>query len=115
MLACVLGAGLAVWYRTTYWVWPGQGASDRVHWCGRDYQRSGVTWTRRQIAVNEPWPVHVVAQFPPLAFHQESLLAATNPAEAKLPVGTRVSSCATLLYVPSAPGRYVVYSLLGGP
>jgi hypothetical protein len=29
---------LTLWYRQTYNVWPGQEASTRIHWCGRDFQ-----------------------------------------------------------------------------
>lgn len=114
-VALATGAGFAVWYRTTYWVWPGQGASDRVHWCGRDYQlQPGRTETWRQISAQQSWPVHVVGLFPPLAVHQEALFAGINPQANRSP-GTPVASCAALLYIRAAPGRYLVYSLLGGP
>jgi hypothetical protein len=46
----VLAAALCftVWYRDVYNVMPGQGASGRVHWCGRDYEYDGPTVTRQQ-------------------------------------------------------------------
>jgi hypothetical protein len=114
----IAGAGIAVaWYRGTYWTWPGLSVSERVHWCGRDYELSGPAQTWRQITVSagEPWPIHPVGLYPPLSFSREQLLAGTNPAQARLPDGTPISSCATLLYVRAGPGRYQTYSLLGGP
>jgi hypothetical protein len=112
----VAGAGIAAgWYRATYWTWPGLSAAERVHWCGRDYDLSGPTETWRQIAASEPWKIHPVGLYPPLGFSREQLLAATNPAQAKLPPGTPITSCATLLYVRTRSGRYETYSLLGGP
>jgi hypothetical protein len=57
--------GLAVWYRQAYNVWPGQGASARVHWCGRDYESfGGLPRTWQQITVRESAPVHAVGQVP---------------------------------------------------
>jgi hypothetical protein len=42
LMAAVLAAGAFVfWYRATYNVLPGQGASTRVRWCGRDYEWAG--------------------------------------------------------------------------
>lgn len=40
-LAVVLlaAAGVTIWYRGTYHIWPGQAAGSRVHWCGRDYEQ----------------------------------------------------------------------------
>jgi hypothetical protein len=40
-LIVLAAGGIAIWYRQTYNVWPGQGASGRVHWCGRDYENFG--------------------------------------------------------------------------
>jgi hypothetical protein len=41
------------WYRATYNVLPGQGASTRVHWCGRDYEWTGTTMTWAQASAQE--------------------------------------------------------------
>jgi len=112
---CLIGLGFSAWYRVTYWVFPGQGASQRLHWCGRDYQAlAGTARTWRQISAQEPWPVHVVGTFPPLGFSKETLFASISPAIAKMPPGDR-TSCATVLYVRLGPNRYQPYSLLGGP
>jgi hypothetical protein len=112
---CVVGLGLSVWYRATYWVFPGQSASQRLHWCGRDYQfLPGPALTWRQISSQEPWAVRVVGLFPPLGFHKEALFASTNPAQRRIPA-SEITSCTTLIYVRSGPNRYQSYSLLGGP
>jgi hypothetical protein len=115
----VAGAGVATaWYRGTYWTWPGLGASDRVHWCGRDYDLlvgPPESWRQVKADAGEPWPIHPVDAYPPLGFSREQLLASTGPARARRPAGTPVTSCATLLYVRTDSGRYQTYSLLGGP
>ena len=50
-LMVVAAGGIAVWYRQAYNVWPGQEASARVHWCGRDYESfSSAPQTRQQIS-----------------------------------------------------------------
>jgi hypothetical protein len=40
-LMVIAAGGIAVWYRQAWNVWPGQGASGRVHWCGRGYESFG--------------------------------------------------------------------------
>ncbi len=75
----VVAAG-GFWYRQAYNVWPGQGASARVHWCGRDYESFGgppQTW--QQITLQEPVPVHAVGQYPPLGWSRQELFAAATP------------------------------------
>jgi hypothetical protein len=55
----------AGWYRLVYNVWPGLGASARVHWCGRNYEYFGApaqSW--RQISSQAPWPIHTVWPVP---------------------------------------------------
>ena len=54
----VVAAGIfALWYRGTYNVWPGQQASTRIHWCGRDYESfAGTPQTRQQISSREHFP-----------------------------------------------------------
>jgi hypothetical protein len=69
VLIAVIAAvgGFTFWYRATYNVMPGQGASTRVHWCGRDYGSNGSspqTW--RQISTQERSPLHAVGHYPPL-------------------------------------------------
>lgn len=113
--ACLAFLGFSVWYRETYWVFPGQGASQRLHWCGRDYQElpgPSVTW--REVSGQGPWPVHVIELFPPLGFSKEALFASINPAIAKMPPGS-ITSCTTVIYVRLGPNRYQPYGLLGGP
>ena len=60
----LVAAGIfALWYRQAYNVWPGQAASARVHWCGRDYQYQGSTQTWRKITSQARWPVRAVGRF----------------------------------------------------
>jgi hypothetical protein len=114
VLIALIAAALGVWYRATYHSWPGLSASERVHWCGRDYELlSGPAQTWAQISAQQAGRIHVVGVYPPLSFNQEQLLSATDLTQAKLPAG--VYACATELYVRTAPGRYQTYSLLGGP
>jgi hypothetical protein len=113
--ACLVVLGFAGWYCSTYWVFPGQSAAQRLHWCGRDYQelpQAAMTW--RRISAQEPWPVHVVDLYPPLGLSQEALFASTNPATPSMPPRD-VTSCTTVIYVRLGPNRYQPYSLLGGP
>jgi hypothetical protein len=115
IVVCVLGVGFSAWYRGTYWVFPGLGASPRVHWCGRDYEAlPGPTMTWRQVAAEAPWPVRVVDLYPPLGLRQEALFASVDPAIARTPA-RQITSCTTLLYARLGPDRYRPYSILGGP
>jgi hypothetical protein len=107
----VVAAGIfALWYRQTYNVWPGQAASARVHWCGRDYQYQGGTQNWRQITSQARWPVRAVSRYPPLGWARQQLFAAIYPGALQSP-----SSCATLVYLRTGPDRYRTYSLEGGP
>jgi hypothetical protein len=108
----VLAAGIfVVLYRSTYNVWPGEQASGRVHWCGRDYEDGGSpaqTW--RQITAQAPWPIRPEGSYPPLARSPEQLFAAVYPAAERSPY-----SCAEFVYLRTGPDKYHTYSLLGGP
>jgi hypothetical protein len=109
----VVAAGIfALWYRQTYNVWPGQQASSRVHWCGRDYQKDGgapQTW--HQITAQERTPVHAVGQYPPLGWWGQQLFAVSLPV-AQHGLG---KTCAMVVYLRTGPNRYRAYSLEGGP
>jgi hypothetical protein len=110
-LAIIAAGGLAVWYRSVYNVWPGMGASARVHWCGRDYQYSGdpaQSW--RQISSQAQWPIHAVGLYPPLGWSRQELFAATYPQALR-----SSASCATVVYLRTGPDEYRVYGLEGGP
>src|SRR5271169_714882 len=74
----VVAAGICtLWYRGTYNVWPGQEASTRIHWCGRDYESFGGTpQTQRQISSQEHFLIRPVGQYPPLAWSPDELFAA---------------------------------------
>ena len=91
------------------------GASQRVHWCGRDYDAlPGPAMSWRQVAAHEPWPVRIVDLYPPVSASQEALFASISPAIVNGTAG-QVASCATVLYTRLGPNRYQPYSLLGGP
>jgi hypothetical protein len=111
----VLGAGaLVFWYRATYNVLPGQGASSRVHWCGRDYEAATPatdTWSRS--TARAPGKVRLVGRYPPLGA-RDGLYAALSPAAAR---GTSDPPlpCAMVVYLRTAPDRYRTYVLEGGP
>ena len=74
----VVAAGIfALWYRGTYNVWPGQQASTRIHWCGRDYESfAGTPQTRQQISSREHFLIRPVGQYPLLAWSPQRLFAA---------------------------------------
>jgi hypothetical protein len=112
----VVAAGIfALWYRQTYNVWPGQGASARVHWCGRDYQSfGGPPQTQRQISSREHFLIRPVGHYPPLALSRQQLFAAAV-------IGAQRASisppplCAMVVYLRTGPDQYRAYSLEGGP
>jgi hypothetical protein len=114
VLLIVAAAGVAVWYRAVYNVWPGQGASARVHWCGRDYESFGGpprSW--RQISVQEPAAIHAVGVYPPLGWSRQELFAAATAGSRPAASGPQV--CAMVVYLQTGPGQYRPYSLEGGP
>jgi hypothetical protein len=115
LLMIVAAGGFAVWYRAVYNVWPGQGASARVHWCGRDYESFGgppQTW--RQISAREPIPIHAVGVYPPLGWSHQELFAAATAGSGQL-AARKSLVCAMIVYLRTGPGEYRAYSLEGGP
>lgn len=114
-LMVLAAPGIALWYRQTYNVWPGQGASARVHWCGRDYENSGGplnTW--QQISSQERLPIRLVGQYPPLGWSRQGLFAATIPQAQRASVNPPMP-CAVIVYLRVEPGGYRAYGLEGGP
>ena len=108
VLIIVVAAVFAAWYRTSYNVWPGQGADTRVHWCGRNYQQNGSPQTWRQVTAGTSYPVRAVAEYPPLGLTRQELFAPIVP-------HAHLASCATVVYLRAPPAKYLPYSLLGGP
>jgi hypothetical protein len=107
----VFGAGcFTFWYRAVYNVIPGQGASDQVHWCGRDYQYQGPPLTLRQARSQAGRPLQAEGSYPPLGLSRDELFAAAYPAGQKLP-----TSCAVVVFLRTGPDSYKPYSLEGGP
>src|SRR5690348_13716557 len=112
----VVAAGIfTLWYRQTYNVWPGQDASARVHWCGRDYESfSSPAQTRQQISSREHFLIHPVGQYPPLGFSRQELFAAVVIGAQRATVSPP-PLCAMVVYVRTGPDRYRAYTLEGGP
>ena len=111
----VAAAGFTFWYRATYNVMPGQGASTRVHWCGRDYGSSGnspQTW--RQISAQQRSPLHAMGHYPPLGLPGQELFAATTSDAQRSSVSPPLP-CAMVVYLRTGSDRYVPYALEGGP
>jgi hypothetical protein len=114
LVLLIVGAGVAARYRAVYNVWPGQGASARVHWCGRDYESFGGpprSW--RQISVQEPAAIRAVGVYPPLGWSRQELFAAATAGSRPATSGPQV--CAMIVYLRTGPGQYRPYSLEGGP
>ena len=115
ILTVIAAGGITLWYRQTYNVWPGQGASARVHWCGRNYESfGGPPRTQQQISSQEHFLIRAVGQYPPLAWSPRELFAvsvtgATQTSVSPPPV------CATVVYLRTGPDQYEAYSLEGGP
>ena len=112
----VVAAGIfALWYRGTYNVWPGQEASTRIHWCGRDYESFGGTpQTQRQISLQEHFLIRPVGQYPPLAWSPDKLFAAVVIGAPRTSVSPP-PLCAMVVYLRTDPDQYQAYSLEGGP
>jgi hypothetical protein len=109
LMVAVLAAGAFVfWYRATYNVLPGRGASTRVHWCGRDYEwTDGATRTWAQLTAQTPGRVRLVGRYPPLGSR------AALYAVPQRPLGN--SLCAMGVYLQAGPDQYRSYVLEGGP
>jgi hypothetical protein len=114
LMAAVLAAGAFLfWYRATYNVMPGQGASTRVHWCGRDYEwAGGGTSTWAQLTAQTPGHPRLVGRYPPLG-SRAALYAAARPASQREVTGRGL--CAMGVYLQTGPDRYRGYALEGGP
>ena len=112
----VVAAGIFVlWYRGTYNVWPGQGASTRIHWCGRDYESfGGSPRTRQQISSQEHFLIRPAGQYPLLAWSPQELFAAVVIGAPRGSVSPP-PLCAMVVYLRTGPDQYQAYSLEGGP
>jgi hypothetical protein len=116
VLVVVVAGFSAGVYRANYNVWPGQGASARVYWCGRDYENSSgetMSWSD-VVSQNAPSPVQLVGQYPPLASSPQQLFAAVTPHAQRYSVSPPLP-CAMAVYLRTGPTTYKAYSLLGGP
>ena len=112
LMVVVLAAGAFVfWYRATYNVLPGQGASGRVHWCGRDYQWSGGSSTWAQLTTRTAKRPQLAGHYPPLG-GRAALYAQVVPVAQRSRDG---GPCAIVIYLRTAPDRYRSYALEGGP
>ena len=109
----VVAAGIfALWYRGTYNVWPGQQASTRIHWCGRDYESfAGTPQTRQQISSREHFLIRPVGQYPLLAWSPQRLFAAVVIGAPRQSVSPP-PLCAMVVYLRTGPDQYQAYSLV---
>jgi hypothetical protein len=115
VLLVIAAGGITLWYRHTYNVWPGQGASARVHWCGRDYESfGGPPQTRQQISSRQHFLIHPVGQYPPLALFRQQLFAAVVIGAPRTSVSPP-PLCAMVVYLRTGANQYRAYSLEGGP
>lgn len=103
--ALLAGAG-TLWYRTTYNVWPGQGAGSRAEWCGRYYDGGGggPAISLRQIQATYEASYHVVGDYPPLGLTKSHVVARG--------CGPIVP---TVIFLSVGADQYVAYGLSGGP
>jgi len=114
-LMVAAAGGIAVWYRHAYNVWPGQEASARVHWCGRDYESfSSAPQTRQQISSRQHFLIRPVGQYPPLGWSRHELFAAVVIGAQRTSVSPP-PLCAMVVYLRTGPDEYRAYSLEGGP
>jgi hypothetical protein len=114
-LMVVAAGGIVVWYRQAYNVWPGQEASARVRWCGRDYESfSSAPQTRKQISAQEHFLIRPVGQYPPLGWSRQELFAAVVIGAQGISVSPP-PLCAMVVYLRTGPDEYQAYSLEGGP
>ena len=115
ILTVIAAGGTAIWYRHTYHVWPGQRASARVHWCGRDYESfGGPPQTRQQISSRQHFLIHPVGEYPPLALSRQQLFAAVVIGAPRTSVSPP-PLCAMVVYLRTGTDQYRAYSLEGGP
>lgn len=107
----VIGAGCGAFsYRMTYFVWPGQAAGARMHWCGRDYDGSNGPRVTLAVATAATGSTpELRGSYPPLGRRQD--VFATQPL-AQPDVSHKL--CPTTLYLRDGSGLYRVYGLLGG-
>ena len=107
-IVLVAAAAVAIWYRGTYHVWPGQAAGSQVHWCGRDYENDqgpGSAETLQQAKAGSSLPLRAAGSYPPIGPQQ--LFAVS--------MAGQPAACPTVVFLKTGPDRYLPYGLLGGP
>ncbi len=116
IVPCVaLVAGGAFAYRVAYGTW--WGTPDRLHYCGRDYNRGTPDLTLAEIEGfgaglpgDAPYPVVKVAAVPPVVGHP--LFAALTPQAEQKRLGL---PCTMTVYLKTGTDAYTGYGLSGGP
>lgn len=106
---------LAGWNAATYGVPPWQAVPSQIHWCGRDYvNTTGVRTTLSQIKGMAPGPIRNVGHYLPLNAFGAELYAAVTPDAQRNAVHPPLP-CAMGVYLRTASGQYIAYTLSGGP
>lgn len=116
-LTALLAAAILItgWNAATHHVLPWQAAPGTIHWCGRDYvNTTGVRHTLAEIRVMEPRPVRNVGYHVPLNVFGSQLYASVPPAAQRHTVSPPLP-CSMSLYLGTASGHYLAYTLSGGP
>lgn len=112
---------LAVGYRAWYSAFPWERSPERIRWCWRDFQRSGVTRTRAQVDAEQvalpgdaPYPTSTVGRWPAPGWFGSGrpLLAHVTPKTRQDRLGV---PCTMGLYLQTGPDAYAAYTLVGGP
>lgn len=107
--------GFSAWYRLTYYAWPIQSATSRINWCGRDYENASPaqnTW--KQVTKQSSMPLQAVGDYPPLAANGQQMFAAILPIAKREAVKPPLP-CSMIIYMRTSSGRYLAYTLQGGP
>jgi len=104
-LVVLAGGGWAVWYRSTYHVWPGEGIPPRIHWCGRDDERGpdpAMSGAAARKALGGP--LQPVMRVPPIDSHELYASAHDAPSSSFVPAATPTWSTSSRAVCD--PGRY---------
>ena len=104
-LLVVASFGYAAWFRLSYGSLPGQTPA-RIYWCGRHYAVAGSPTA----TLVDGAPLGQRVATVPRLWSTWPLYSTVDPA-----ARTTDRPCSMILYLRTAPGRYLHYVLQGGP